>query len=486
MYTPISINDPIYNYRKGTADDPYIDITENIPVINNKAQLRERPDIASGVTVTNFVPISKEDFEQAKTLASNQFFVDYTSNFVYFNPSANGQNVTITYKGTGYPLIMAERVILKNPNPYAVDNLQEYVDYITGIMAAYSEKLDGASEAVKDMLADFKDSMSEKVSEFESLLNEKSQLNDEAVKEKYSTYVDYVDAELQRNIAYMNQKKQQFEDYINAYMKLADDKIDEMTRDIALCMQATSDATKATESCNAAVNTCITETNNCKSVYNETITNYLPYVQQYSDIPYKYPYPQNGWTVAAAYDDIIYRFSSSSNTWEQKRRFEDIIPPVNSTINGLMTSEMFLKLGGIEAGAQKRHTGVELKNDLPEDMRQKEMIFFMGNVKPGIQKQIFQFPYASEIVGITAFCSGAGNDYIDLTLERTKVADFETNTSWQDLLSNHLIIPANKRVNASGFSFANTSVEANDYFRINVHYSNETANGLTVQVIFKY
>lgn len=485
-YTPIKINDPIWNYRKGTGDDQYVSIVENVNIMRNVAVLRERPDESTGVTITGFTPITKETFDQVKTLTTNQFFVDYSSNFVYFNPLINGQTLTISYMGTGYLLIDARRVILQSPNPYTLDNLQEYVDYITGLMTTYQQKLDGASDTVQNMLSSFISQMTEELNQFQALINEKVGLNDNNIKSTYESYISYVDAELQRNIAYINQKKQQFIDYINTYMQLANEKINEMNNDIQLCVQATNASNIATTACNNATATCITETNICKTVYNETMINYLPYVSQYSDLAYIYPFPQNGWTAATSIDNMIYRYSNISNTWEQQRKFQDIIPPVNSTISGLMTPSLYNKLGGIEAGAQVRHTGQDLKNDLPNELKEKDMIFFIKTTNAGIQPQNFMFDYAGQIVGIKALCSGAGNDYLDVTLERTTFQNYQNNTGWQDLLSSHLIIPANKKVNDNTFQFANTAVLANDVFRINIHYSNQTVTGLTIQVTFRY
>jgi hypothetical protein len=106
--------DPAYIYkRKGDSTDPYIPLTQTAQVVNGLVTLKEIPEAASKVTVTKADGTVLTEVT-TQTLSTNQYRVDYSTGVVYLHSSVEGNNLTFSFKGTGYVSFPANRLWLDN------------------------------------------------------------------------------------------------------------------------------------------------------------------------------------------------------------------------------------------------------------------------------------------------------------------------------------------------------------------------------------
>ncbi|NBI28579.1 hypothetical protein [Chengkuizengella marina] len=136
-------NDPILTKRRaGTDDDPYIDISESVLVVNSKALLKEIPDRFHKVKVTGDAVEWVE--KSSGELDENQFTIDYVSNIVTFHSSRNGLQLNFQYKGTGLHYIPSTMV-------YTEQNDGEVVKTLKGDIDEIYETLDNEVENVQEL-----------------------------------------------------------------------------------------------------------------------------------------------------------------------------------------------------------------------------------------------------------------------------------------------------------------------------------------------
>jgi hypothetical protein len=117
-------NDPIrIVWRKGNAEEPYVDKVESQKVINNMVVLTEIPDEFTHVSISGLTEIYEG------TPSTNQFIVNYENGIITFHPSKEGTTITnMTYKGRGFILYPASRIYGRNGNPDVTVTLQEIID----------------------------------------------------------------------------------------------------------------------------------------------------------------------------------------------------------------------------------------------------------------------------------------------------------------------------------------------------------------------
>lgn len=99
--------------RKGTPDDPFLNIIETLQVVKGKAILTEVPNRFNKVKVTTTNGTLLYEIEDGE-LKNNFFNVDYVQGVVFFNPSQNSNYFTFSYLGEGAHYFPAERVYLEN------------------------------------------------------------------------------------------------------------------------------------------------------------------------------------------------------------------------------------------------------------------------------------------------------------------------------------------------------------------------------------
>jgi hypothetical protein len=119
--------DPAYIYkRQGTTQDPFISLNETAQVVNGAVVLKEIPEFASKVVVkkadgTTLTEVTTE------TLQTNQYRVDYSTGVVYLPSSLESNNLTFTYKGTGYVSFPSSRVWVDSNGTASNKTLQQLV-----------------------------------------------------------------------------------------------------------------------------------------------------------------------------------------------------------------------------------------------------------------------------------------------------------------------------------------------------------------------
>jgi hypothetical protein len=117
-------------YRKGTQDDPFVSVEENIKVTNNRVFLKEIPDDYTKVTVETLqgVPLY-ETLEKSPSV--NNYYVDYRLGICVFNEAQDGQSLNFTYLGKGMTFVNSSRVYIEGTESDPVKTLQDIVDEST-------------------------------------------------------------------------------------------------------------------------------------------------------------------------------------------------------------------------------------------------------------------------------------------------------------------------------------------------------------------
>ncbi|QDH19548.1 hypothetical protein [Saccharibacillus brassicae] len=110
-------------YRKGTSDDPYIDITETKTVVNGQIQLNEIPASSTKVRISGMFELPQTN---KNPLKENEYRVDYNESIVSFHASRENQSMTSTYKGRGNHYVAASRVWTQENNGEVVKTLRRY------------------------------------------------------------------------------------------------------------------------------------------------------------------------------------------------------------------------------------------------------------------------------------------------------------------------------------------------------------------------
>ncbi|RYI30627.1 hypothetical protein EVU96_09430 [Bacillus infantis] len=172
-------NNPIITKpRKGTLEDPFVDLRESHQVVNGTVILSEIPDELNRVQVTG---LSKQWYEvhNSESIAENEFFVDYSSNIVTFHPSINGESLDFNFKGTGMHYVPASMIYTQQNNNTVTETLDEIIskgdtalkaiEDLTGIVEEAETAVTNANSAVDDIEA--------KINQFDS--NENTRISNE-------------------------------------------------------------------------------------------------------------------------------------------------------------------------------------------------------------------------------------------------------------------------------------------------------------------
>jgi hypothetical protein len=146
--------DPIITMRrKGTSDDPYLNILEEVYVENGKALLTELPyrfdrvqimeqtggvdgtdtldggsfmDVTTIATETIIYPSMYEISEGSPE--DNQYIVNYSEGLITFNISQEGAKFLVKYTGVGYRFIGANRVYYQQNLDGTITTIKQVLD----------------------------------------------------------------------------------------------------------------------------------------------------------------------------------------------------------------------------------------------------------------------------------------------------------------------------------------------------------------------
>jgi len=102
---------------------------ETYSVYSNRLVLNQIPDDYDGVSIShNSAPLT-EIKNQAKVLAGDEFYVDYSTGMIFFNPVLNEATVNVVeYSGIGYISYPVERIYSKVEGGSVVQTLGDILD----------------------------------------------------------------------------------------------------------------------------------------------------------------------------------------------------------------------------------------------------------------------------------------------------------------------------------------------------------------------
>lgn len=142
-YSDYSYLDPLHIvWRKGTLDDPYIDRTEFLKVVNNKIVLAEIPDRFTRVKIAGMQEINY-DGAPKKIIEPNEFSVNYSTGVIQVHPSQESNTLNVSYKGRGFIQYPASRI-------YHQDEMNGVVESLDKIIEEARESIKGIDEKVSD------------------------------------------------------------------------------------------------------------------------------------------------------------------------------------------------------------------------------------------------------------------------------------------------------------------------------------------------
>jgi hypothetical protein len=127
-YSDFGYNDPLHIvWRKGTPEDPYIDKAEYLKVVNQTIVLSEIPDRFYRVRITGLKEVNVERITN-KTLAPDEFVVDYSTGVIQLHQEQEGKTLNIFYKGRGFIQYPSNRIYHQDKFNNVVKSLSQIID----------------------------------------------------------------------------------------------------------------------------------------------------------------------------------------------------------------------------------------------------------------------------------------------------------------------------------------------------------------------
>lgn len=147
----LNFNSPIHVvWRSGSATDPFVDRVDITKVVNQRVALLEIPDELHRVRIAGMFEINYENFTKY-SLATNEFYCDYTNGFVYFNQIKEAVTVTLVYKGRGMVLYPSSRIIHYDGTDGS-QSLLEIIENSKELILDLSDKTNTFEEVLKNMI----------------------------------------------------------------------------------------------------------------------------------------------------------------------------------------------------------------------------------------------------------------------------------------------------------------------------------------------
>lgn len=171
-------------WRKGTVEDPYIDKAEYLKAVNQTIILSEIPDKFTRVKITGLVEVN-EDFITNRSLAENQYSVNYATGIIQVHASKEAETFNIFYKGRGFIQYPSNRI-------YHQDKFNNVVLSLDEIIRNSQEFLDNIDEKISDyqsikLLMLNKIDEINKATDISTKATEKSELATEKALDAYDT-----------------------------------------------------------------------------------------------------------------------------------------------------------------------------------------------------------------------------------------------------------------------------------------------------------
>ncbi len=442
-----------WKLRSGQDDDPYEKKVEQIKIINNKSQLQETPDASYHVRIENFYEIYKEEYNEIPKLEENQFYVDYETGMITFHRSQEGKTLNVEYMGRGIVQYPADRIWVHSPNPYAVDNLQQLIEFMI-------KKKKELQEAISEFIKRAESKIREIDIHIE-IARKQTEECKEATELSKQTTIETNEAKEQAIIVTQN----------------AIEVTDKANQATALSINATKECIEVTNEAKEEIGLMKIDRFNTRLIWQEP-------VETFAETYIKYPVPQVGWTVMSMENGNLYRWDGV--IWKYIGNMKGGIPLAREDSDGLMSKEDFFKLTSIESGAQKNYIEEDAKNALPDYVHTKTIVFALpvNKLKIGVQNIIVEFPNNGVITKITGICQITGAEYTAIQLEKISKEDFDNGIdNWIGVCEEgkEIIFPYGKYTTIES-NILNKSVSKNDCFRLNVKNVGFGIENLTINV----
>lgn len=435
-------------WRDGSANDPYVDKSDTLRIVNNRAVLDEIPDKYSGVkiyditgyppdtdwsvidlnTLPTMIEVDTRIYNAPKTPNIDQYIVNYANGVITFHPDMNGKNRLAVYKGRGKILIAASRIWITHNNPYAVDNLQEFVDLATLKIQQVNIAIGEANQA-----RDY-------ANEAGNFAIEKG---------------NYAELQADKIELFIGESELLYDDLI--YVR-------DQTIDVA--------------------NQALDAKNQCLDAYNRSILKWQNSVETYDELILNYPSPELGYTVMVNSSGVVYRWDGAN--WNAIGNMVLSTPLASESVDGLLSRNDFVKLKEVESGAQVNFQGEDAKNVLPDYFKTKTIVFVVPSViDVGTQGIIIQFPYNGIIKSVSASVDVEGTDATEIQIQKISADDFKNKLTWTDILTKTLFIDYGEKVDdkLSTINEDYINVSVNDLFRINVVKAGIGIENLCVEIL---
>ncbi|WP_125154429.1 hypothetical protein [Clostridium rectalis] len=471
-----------FKLRKGTDDDPYVLKTGQYTIINGRTGLDEVPDITYKVRIKEYVEVPREKYDCRKVLAENEFYVDYSNGEITFSPNQNGKTVTIEYKGKGIIQYPAGRIYVHSPNPWAVDNLQELIDFIYQKEQELKESVAKAITFIEQKTNEFTIFVQQKTDEFVAYVN--------TFIEKAESKIREVDVHIELSRKQTNECKKITDETIKVKNEtlIAKEKTEITTKNAInvtdKANQATQLSIEKTKECIDATDRAKEETENIKIDRLNTRLIWKEPVNSFAEIDIKHPNPDIGWLVMTMDNGNLYRWDNVS--WKYIGNMKGGIPLVKKDMDGLMRKDDYVKLNQIEDKAQKNYVGEDAKNALPDYVHTKTMVFVLSTdkLKQGVQNVLITFPNEGVINTIEGICQTTGTEHTSIQLEKISELDFQHGIdTWTGVCEeNKEIIFDYGEYQANVGNIVHLKVQANDVFRLNVKHVGFGIENITINV----
>ncbi|WP_231156572.1 hypothetical protein [Clostridium botulinum] len=433
--------------RSGKASDPYVLKVTQEKIINNKLNLDEIPDPLYHVRIEDYVEIDENTYYKTREIKSNQFYVEYDNGVLYFNPTEEGKTVKIEYKGRGVLQFPAERIWVHNPNPWVIDNLQEFIDFIFEKTQEITEYIEYLKNLVKKKI----DEMDIHIAICKKQTDECKKISEDSLRVKKET---------------------------------------EQVRD--KCIDTTNESIVVTQGCIHATKNCDEQTKIAKRELElleidrlHTKIQWLAGkdVKTLAEIEKDYPHPEVGDCVITTNGEW-YRWDGVK--WQFITNITGGITLATEEINGLLSKNDFIKLKGIEDDAQKNYVGEEAKSALPSYVHTKTIIFELplNKFKQGVQDVFVKFPMNGQITNINAICQKPSVDFTSIQVQKIQITDFNKGLdNWINICEdNKEIMFDYGAYSSSKCSILNNKVNKDDCFRLNFKHVGNGIENISVYV----
>lgn len=415
-------NDPLMiTWRAGTEEDPYIDVVDNLAIILNKTVLSEIPDEFHRVQINGYVELIQNTYNPQLVPNDNQFIVNYTNGVVTFNPSQNGKLIVPTYKGRGQIQYPAERIYVHSPNPYAVQNLQEFVELCEIKIAEINMAIGNAIDATNKAIV----------------------ATDNAIIATNNTIKAINDAET-----------------------------------------ATTESILATEACKAVTNESLIIKDQLIDARNKTILIWQDPVNSYSELSAKFPNPEVGWTSIDQTTGIVYRWEGIAwrDIGNMTLSVPPVSEATSGLMSPLDYIKLRDIEENAQVNFTGEDAKVALPDYFRTKV---VTFIVPEQFDLGSNNILIKFPYSGEITKISACLDVEGIDNTEIDIMKISEIGFKNKETWESILNNKLNLPYSDKTDDGLHTINTTLVNANDYFQINVLKVGANAMSLLVEIEIK-